>query len=236
MIDLFSILHSRNISQEKENSLHKTLSSKKSGEGSNNEAKLDLSQQALAIMGAASVNDSGQQRNKVISNINEIASETKKTVEQLTNCDLFNKNENLTDNELDILENYYESLTENWTKWQQECDSLKYKYGHKAIFEHFDITPKQLSDVHRYIESLHMSLLKFMRKQNPEYKELIPQLANKIMQDGTLEKLTQNSQQTERNDIPDNIKEWQTYWRSEYRDIDRPTSDPEKLKQMLGIV
>ncbi len=195
---------------------------------------------ALAVLGIATIgiyngkksSHAGEIRD-IILKINERAQNTKNAVEQIAHNKAVNSQTSHSEEYFENIENLWETIDKNWTEWQQQGDKLKNTYGHKAIFEHFNISPKQLSDIHRDIESLHMSLLQYFRTSNSEYETLIPKLAKKILKDGTLDELTKQGNKMTREDICADASQWQKYWRSTFRNVDRPTADINKLKEIL---
>lgn len=174
---------------------------------------------------------------KIEESIQQAAIKTKEIIQSiaLNKDNHFRDPKTIPDNEAEDIFAVSKELYDAWdSEWAGHGNFLREKKGHKAIFAAFDIIPKEMSDLHRNIESLYLCFFPFLRKNDANYTELIPQLAQKILDDGVLDKFCKAPQKLIRNDIPEDINEWVKLWRGQYRDIDRPTNDISEIRKILS--
>ncbi len=104
---------------------------------------------------------------------------------------------------------------QRWTYWQQRGEGLIGKKGHKGIYKSWPVSMQELSDVHRDVEALN-HLLHYAVKQGVDkglLAKAIKAHTNKMVETGTLKKMTKPPAKLTRDDIPSNRQEWYTQWR-----------------------
>lgn len=89
--------------------------------------------------------------------------------------------------------------------------------NHKRIYELWDISMQELSNLHQDIEALNHRLgdpINCDKKNLPSMAQALQFHSDTIMKAGTLEKMTQPPQNLIRDDIPDDVNKWYTQWRT----------------------
>lgn len=122
-------------------------------------------------------------------------------------------------------------LRENWEQWQQCGDALLWNKGHKRIFEAWDISMQELSELHRdmetYIQLYFFTLMldpvrdammssgvsPASSTQHQDMCAILQAISQNMLDRKTLEKLTHKPGNYFRPDIPDNADTSRQQWR-----------------------
>ena len=106
---------------------------------------------------------------------------------------------------------------QRWTYWQQRGGVLK-RDDHKKIYEFWDISMQELSDLHRNIEALNHMLRRAShdtsKGESAKLSTEIKKLAQEIVDSDTLEKMTKPPAKFNRPDIPNKPVAYHQQWRT----------------------